>query len=430
MKKLLSTLLLLFSVCINTQSQNYIHTSGKYILGPCNDTLALRGINYAPYNWGYTLSDLKIDQIAQTGANIVRMPWYANNSGAAVYSNYAALDSAISKCIQYKMIPIIELHDFTCGNNSTTLISGTSWWTTAPVLNILQKYKHSIIVNIANEALQVNWASNSTTALTNYKSTYQTIITNLRNVSGFDFPLMIDAPDCGQSSDVFVTTNTASDLVTFDPKHNLIFSAHAYWYGYANNDSTQMAGKLNAILVQNIPFVLGEIANQQDDASMCQYNLNYKPLLNYCKLKKINWLAWSWDHDGCPNRQISSTGNFSNLTTYGNDIVNNVNYGLRVYTPIKSRYLTQNGCTSIGTGLSHQETKAVAITLFPNPTENSFEISGLDSEASVLAFDLLGNEVKPEALGNNHFKFDQPKGVYVIYVTSHKVSKNIKLILN
>lgn len=67
------------------------------------------------------------------------------------------------------------------------------------------------------------------------------IITNLRAVSGFDFPLLIDAPDCGQNSDAFITSGTAADLITFDPAHNLIFSAHAYWYGYAANDSLQMA---------------------------------------------------------------------------------------------------------------------------------------------------------------------------------------------
>jgi mannan endo-1,4-beta-mannosidase len=430
MKHLLRTLFLLFFAAIHGQSQNYIHTSGKHILGPCNDTLSLRGVNYAPYNWGYTLNDLKLDQIALTGANVVRMPWYANNQGASIYSNYVALDSAISKCVHYKMIPIIELHDFTCGNNSTNLITGTSWWTSSPVLTILQKYKHSVIVNIANEALQVSWASNPSAALTTYKNTYQTIITNLRNVSGFDFPLMIDAPDCGQSSDAFVNANTASDLVTFDPRHNIIFSAHAYWYGYANNDSTQMAGKLNAILAQNIPFVLGEIANQQDDASMCQYNLNYKPLLNYCKIKHVNWLAWSWDHDGCPNRQMSSSGNFANLTAYGNDIINNVNYGLHVYTPLKSRYLAQHGCPSISTDLHTGEDKAIGIQVFPNPTEHSFEVTGMDNNMCLKAFDLLGNELSIQALGNNRFNLDQAKGIYLVNVTSVNGSKIIKLILN
>jgi mannan endo-1,4-beta-mannosidase len=427
MKHVCLCLMLALTVAINAQSQNYIHTSGKYILGPCNDTLALRGVNYSPYNWGYTLSDLKMDQVAMSGANAVRIPWYQNNA-APVYTNYVALDSAISKCIQQDMIPIIEIHDFTCGNNSTRLITGAAWWTGSNVLPILQKYKHSLIVNIANEALQVNWTGNPTTALASYKSTYETIITNLRNTAGFDFPLMIDAPDCGTNSDAFITSGTAAALIAHDPKHNLIFSAHTYWYAYAGNDSTQMATKLNAFLATNVPFVIGEVANEQDDATMCQYTLNYKPLLNYCKSKKVNWLAWLWDHDGCPNRQLSSTGNYANLTAYGNDVINNPNYGLRTNPAAKSKYLTQ-GCTlptSI-TSFSHATFKA---SLFPNPTNGSFEIVSEEAIQSVKAYDLLGHEVKLEALSDKHFVLEGVKGIYFVTVVANNVSKTIKLILN
>ena len=80
MKKLLLSLLTVVSISLQSQTSNFIHTSGKYILGPCNDTITIKGINYAPYNWGYTLSDLKIDQISQTGANAVRIVWYWSNS--------------------------------------------------------------------------------------------------------------------------------------------------------------------------------------------------------------------------------------------------------------------------------------------------------------------------------------------------------------
>ena len=418
MKKLLLSLLTVVSISLQSQTSNFIHTSGKYILGPCNDTLTIKGINYAPYNWGYTLSDLKIDQISQTGANAVRIVWYWSNPGATVYYNYVALDSAISKCIQHKMIAIVELHDFTCGNNPSSLTNGSGWWTNSSVFPILQKYKQSVIVNIANEALQASWTSNPTTALATYKSTYQNIITNFRNVTGFDFPLMIDAPDCGQNSDAFITSNTASDLITFDPKHNVIFSTHAYWYGYANNDSLQMATKINSVTAQNIPLVLGEIANQQDDASMCQYNLNYKPLLNYCENKKISWLAWSWDHDGCPARQLSSTGNFSNLTTYGNDIINNTTYGLLSHPAAKSSYLVNNKTCNSTTGIKNS-LQDLSISLFPNPSNGTFNITNVNNFKTIKAFDLLGKEVNVIHVSDNTFSLNN-KGVYFIQIQTEQ----------
>ncbi len=430
MKKLLLSLLTIVTITTLAQTSNYIHTSGKYILGSCNDTLTIKGINYAPYNWGYTLSDLKIDQIAQTGANAVRIVWYWSNPGANVYYNYVALDSAISKCIQHKMIAIVELHDFTCGNNPSSLTSGAGWWTNSSVFPILQKYKQSIIVNIANEALQVNWASNSTTALATYKNTYQTIITNLRNVTGFDFPLMIDAPDCGQSSDAFITSNTATDLITFDPKHNIIFSAHAYWYGYANNDSLQMATKINNVTSQNIPFVLGEIANQQDDATMCQYNLNYKPLLNYCENKKISWLAWSWDHDGCSARQLSSTGSFTNLTTYGNDIVNNTTYGLLSHPAPKLSYLVNNKSCPTSTGIKNLQ-QEFSVSLYPNPSSGIINIQTTNTIKTIKVYDLLGNEVNYQLINDSSVHISQKSGVYIVnIIDSNNQSKTIKLILN
>lgn len=429
MKTILFCLVTTLLVYTGARSQNVIHTSGKYILGPCNDTLALRGLNYAPYNWGYTLSDLRMDQVALSGANAIRIPWYQNNPAAAVYSNYVALDSAISKCIRQDMIAIIELHDFTCGNNSTSLIAGASWWTSSNVLPILQKYKHSVIVNIANEALQVNWAANPATALTAYKNTYETIITNLRNTAGFDFPLMIDAPDCGTNSDAFITSGTAAGLIAHDPKHNIIFSAHAYWYAYANNDSLQMANKLNAVLATNIPFILGEVANEQDDASMCQYTLNYKPLLNYCKNKRVNWLAWLWDHDGCPNRQISSTGNFANLTPYGNDIINHPNYGLKTNPATKSRYLTQASCTLI-TGIIPQEAPS-PLSVFPNPASDGlFELISDTPAQSVKVYDVLGHEAAVEQISPKRYKLYGPEGLYFIIVSTKDQQQTIKFILN
>lgn len=416
MKNLYLSFLLAFSLnYLPAQVSNFIHTSGKYILGPCNDTLTLKGINYAPYNWGYTLSDLKIDQIAQTGANVVRLAWYWSNPGASVYYNYVALDSALSKCKQYKMIAIVELHDFTCANNHTNLLNGSGWWTNSSVFPLLTKYKQNVIVNIANEALQVNWTSNPATALTAYKTTYQTIIGNLRNVSGFDFPLMIDAPDCGQNSDAFITSGTAASLITADPKHNLIFSAHAYWYGYANNDSLQMATKINNVLTQNIPFVLGEIANQQDDVTMCQYNLNYKPLLKFCQQKKVGWLAWSWDHDGCPNRQVSTNGMFNSLSTYGNDIVNNPVYGLLTAPSPKSQYLLTNGaCLTAALTENDLTGKGMEMHVYPNPSKGEFRISGGTQEMSVRCKDLSGREMPLIGIGSQQYKLIAAPGVYVL----------------
>lgn len=403
--------LVAFALHASAQVDTVIHTSGRYILGPCGDTLTLRGINYAPYNWGYSSGSLNIGEIAQTGANVVRLSWYAS-SNAPVYSDLVALDSALSKCVQHKLIAILELHDYTCADSPSGLSTLTNWWTQPAVVAILTRYKHSVIVNYANESLYVNWANNSTTALATYKSTYISIIQTLRNTAGFNFPILIDAPDCGQNSDAFITTNTASDIIAADPQHNVIFSAHAYWFGFANNDSTQMAAKINAVLAQQIPFVLGEVANQQDDQISCQYNLNYQPLLNYCQSVNMHWIAWGWDNDVCPARQISSTGNFSNLTAYGNVIVNDPVFGLLTNSPAKSDYLMNNGC---GSWLGTNENQINAgIRVYPVPSGGNVSVTVAKKQTAYL-YNAMGAQVGTYALipGVNEIDLnDQADGVY------------------
>ncbi len=419
--------ILLGTVSSQALAQPYIHTNGKYILGPCGDSLLLRGLNYAPYNWGYNVNSLEIDEVAKTGANVVRMDWYCNNPDPntdAVYKNYAALDSAISKCTRYKMIAIIEIHDFTCSNDAAGLLNLNTWWIQDNVFtNILQKHKESVIVNYANEALYFNFAADPVAALAAYKSTYQSIITALRNVTGFNFPIMIDGPDCGANSDAFITSSVASDLIQYDPKHNLIFSAHAYWYSFANNDSAQMAAKINAVLAQNIPFVLGEVANLQDDINPCTYTLNYKPLLNFCQLKRVNWLAWSWDNDVCPARQVSSNGNFSSLTSYGSDIVNNPVYGLMTVKEPKSRFLL-NGCN---TGIDGPD-PVTDMVLYPNPASAEITIqAGRNLIGSgFYIIDMTGSTIVSGKIMNETTKVDinqWPEGIYLFKAgkQSHKL---------
>lgn len=428
----LFALTLLTLICIGlTHAQNpvNIHVSGRYVLGPCGDTLILRGVNYAPYNWGWNSGQLQINQIAQSGANVVRIAWYDVTPDGpvpnATYDNTVLLDSVLSKCIQADMIPVLELHDQTCQNSPANVIALSNWFLQPAILNLINQYQHSIILNIANEALYVNWTGNPATAQNTFVSTYTTIVSNLRN-AGISVPIMIDGPDCGMNLEVLA--NTGATLQNNDPFHNLIFSAHAYWYAYANNDSAQMAAKVNYALSQNIPFVFGEIANLQDDATMCQYTLNYLPLLRICKQHQLGWMAWSWDNDGCPARQITTNGLFSSLTTYGNVIVNNSGVGLATYPPAKSQYLLNNGCSSSGINDHPGQT---SISIYPNPTRNSFKILSGDQIKKIQAQDVSGKMVKLQQIGDEfYFRENTIKGLYSITLQyNNGMTDHLKLIL-
>ena len=331
MKKLfyLICFITLFSSCIPiggggtpTPNNPTITVKGKHIIAPCGDTIVPKGVNYAVYGWGWNTSENLFPEIAKSGANCVRIVWYKNNSAPA-YSNLTLLDSALSRCIQQKMIPMLELHDVTCNNDTTAIINTANWFTQTNVKTILLKYQKWLMLNTVNEAGYVMWNSNNETR---FRLMYQTIISNLRN-AGLNMPLVLDASDCGQHLNLWKSIGTS--LQNFDPKHNLIFSAHTYWTSYANT-TTAITNILNDAATWNIPIILGEIANKQDDnAGNCIYTLDVAAVMQAAHNNNIGYLAWVWTQDNCGARQMTTNGNSNTLTSYGNTIINTATTGIK-----------------------------------------------------------------------------------------------------
>jgi mannan endo-1,4-beta-mannosidase len=398
---------------IHAQIGQTIYVDGSHIMGPCSDTLWFKGVNYAPYNWGYSPSELRIDEVAQTGANCIRLPWYYQGVGTTPETTYAdlvLLDSALSKSITHQLIPILELHDLTCQNDSAALLSLGSWFAQPAVVTLIDKYKHSLIINVANEALYVNWTGNPTAAQNRFVNTYTSIVNTIRN-AGVTVPIMIDGPDCGTNLDVLA--NVGPTLQLNDPVNNLIFSAHAYWYAFAGNDSTQMHAKLTNAQNAGIPFILGEVANLQDDANPCMYTLNYAPLLRICEQEKIGWIGWSWDHDVCSARQMSTAGNFSSLTAYGTDLVNNPIYGMLANPSAKSEYLLYGGCN---TASISNETPTSGV-LYPNPSNGVFSIQSNLEVINVLGYDMVGRSIKLQTISKNSYQLiSATPGTYMVQI--------------
>jgi len=323
------------------QTGSHIQVNGRNLTGTCGDTLVLKGVNYAPYNWGYTASENYFEQIALTKANAVRIVWF-KNSTSAIYNNLVYLDSALARCVRAKMIPIVELHDATCTGNMNDVVALVPFYTSSAFKALELKYRQHLIINIANEAGYYAWTSNQATALNTYKTTYINALHTLRN-SGLQVPVMIDAPDCGTNSDAFV--NAGAEILASDVLSNTLFSVHGYWYGFAGNNPTTMLIKVQALYNSGLCIYFGEIANQQDDTSPCQYNLAYVQLLNILKTYNIGWSAWGWYHDVCTQRQLSNNGNANNLSAYGQVIVNDPVVGLKATAIQPLQFKTNCGDT-------------------------------------------------------------------------------------
>ena len=328
-----------------------LRTQGRFLYDSSGQKITLRGVNLPLLDdWSFPSSN-KLTELAKTGANAVRIQWYKNygNLSRPSYS-VQDLDNFLGQCKTNGIIPILSLFDVTCQSNPALLNTQLiSWWTSPAVVTVLKKYEQHLIINLANELGFYRWAGSTTTALDSFKSAYKTAITSLRQ-QGLRLPIMIDSPDCGTSIEVF--TKIGQELIDYDPQHNLLLSGHAYWAAYNGMPL------INAAVQANLPLVFGEIANKQDEVinGVTQYgyydldgsNQNHPPsfgftyqsLLQTLKTQDVGWLAWSWWKDYSAVRQMTTNGNFSGLTAYGNDLVNNTTYGLKATAQRSNLFVT------------------------------------------------------------------------------------------
>jgi len=316
-----------------------LYTSGRFLLSRSGVKVILRGVNLPLLDdWAFPPSNY-LSAIAQSNANAVRIQWYVNygDSDRPAYS-LSDLDNVLTQCARAEMIPILMLADLTCAADTSLLNSElVSWWTSSDVVAVLAKHAAYLVINLANEVGFYHWAGDSQTVLDAYCADYATAFASIRS-QGLHCPIMVDAPDCGTSLDVFLAIG--QQLIESDPQQNILLSAHAYWAGYDGMPFIQQC--VNAAL----PIVFGEIANRQDEVVDGQtvygyYCLDgtgegvtpangftYQALLSTLFHHETGWLAWSWGPDECAARMLSTDGTFAALSPYGEDILNNASYGL------------------------------------------------------------------------------------------------------
>lgn len=406
------TILLLALVCTfhGNSQQNTLQVVGKNLTLTNGQAIILRGVNYGLINQGdISLADASayqdyIDEVANTGANAIRIPWYTDGQNwrdipgpqtggtpgtVDGYVTNGHLSNIIAYCISKKMIPILSIHDdsyITCKDNWAYFNSTVmDFWTDPDVLALIEANKSHLIINLANEFDYVRWTGSPASELTIFKTNYSAAVTQLRQL-GVQVPIMIDAPDCGQSSTELLSI--AEEMNQTDSQHNLVFSSHAYWYGYANTLS-QVQTKLNEAQNTNVCFILGEVASNQDGSNPGECGINdlsalYPVILNEACSRNISWLAWTFSLDCSSARQMSLTASASDLTVFGNNIVNSPDYGFK----------STNGCgAQTFDELGIPEQKTLAFTIEPNPASESVFIRSAYSDCVLILRNSIGDVV-------------------------------------
>ena len=328
------------------------YVKGRFLRDNERRKVILRGINLPLLDdWAFPGSD-KLGELEKTGANAVRIQWYMQypqpkypwQAKRPAYT-IADLDAVLEKCRINRLIPIVELHDCTCQADPNLVNTQLmAWWTRPDVVAVLKRHQRYLIINLANELGAYRWQGASAAALNTFTTAYKTAITSIRN-QGLRMPIMIDAPDCGTSINAF--TSIGQELIDHDPRHSLLLSVHAYWGGDYDGTS-EVVATVNA----NLPIVFGEVANKQfANGDECYYGLDgtndkhapptgfqYQSLLTLLAQYDIGWLAWAWYKDNCAQRRMTPDGTYTGaidgsptgLTPYGEDLLHNGSYGLRL----------------------------------------------------------------------------------------------------
>lgn len=427
---------LLFCILSFESWAQTMYTNGKDLHLANGQKIILRGINYPLIDEGLgTLGNpamykTKIDEAAKTGANAMRIPWYSNGTHWLDINQPGTIENLVqngtlSDIIKYTyqkgMIPILELHDpnlygangeileyrITCSNNwdyFNTVVR--NFWKSDAIKNLIEENKEYLIINLANEFGYAMWTGNSAQGMNVFEQNYNALISELRALN-INVPIMIDAPDCGQSSSELLTK--AESMLNADPRHNLIFSSHAYWYAYANTEAA-ITAKINEIDSKNVNFIFGEIAKSQDVSGCGSHDITniYTKILNQSCQKNIGWLAWTYTQDCHAARQMTTNGYFNTLTAYGQDLVYSAEYGLIGGGNCAADALATNDLNS----QTH-----IAFSVFPNPAKNEISLNFTDQIQQIKIYDLSGKLIltqkdKFQKIPIQHLQ----KGNYVIQV--------------
>lgn len=302
---LVLSIIVLMMACISADKTRGFKTNGIHLLDSNGNEFVIRGVNN-PSVWYPVESYNALGDIAKHNVNCVRIVWDTRGETDE-------LEKVISKCINFQMIPMVELHDATGDSTAHKLMRLTNYFIKEDVKEMLLRYENYLLINIANE-----WGDH--TMKNDYWYTaYKQSVGVLRK-AGYKTTLVIDGSGWGQN--ISPILNHGKDLIDDDKEHNLLFSVHMYgsW-----NDATKIENDLKDVCQQEIPIIVGEFGysyNNGDNNLGCK--VNCKQILKTCADLNIGYLAWSWTGNNEENKWLNLVEHkdWATLTTWGKEVFN------------------------------------------------------------------------------------------------------------
>jgi len=290
------------------------HTEGGEIYRPDGRLFLARGVNLQ-YGDNPKAALPAIAVISKVRANIIRLELRRNTSEDDLR---AALDAAVKA-----KTPVMVFYwesDITCGQDSALLHNDVQdlWLTRWAGVLSERRYQPWLMLNIANE-----WGT-SKDGFADYIATYTDLIKAFRD-KGFRAPIVIDAGDCGQSTESFLE-GRGKALEAADPLHNLIVSVHAYNKPW--NAPERIDAHIDELRAEGVPFILGEFGDR--DLVEEGNAVDHLHLMETAQAQQVGWITWSWKGNGGATRVLDMSESYgeAHLTRRGREIVDGP-YGLK-----------------------------------------------------------------------------------------------------
>ena len=366
---------LLFFVTLSAQEYPGFRVIGRYLYDPCGEKVILRGVAN-PNIWFQKDGLPQYEEIEKTGANVIRIVW--STSGTA-----DELRMAVENCIDYEMIPMVELHDAT--GNWSLLDEMVDYWISQDILYVIEDYEEYLLVNIANECGDY-FVSNET-----FRTDYEAHINTMRD-AGIHVPLVIDGTDWGKNIDILQSEGPS--LIEADPDHNLLFSVHMWWpakYGYSESDIVnEIAESVN----MELPLIVGEFGHMHDDENVTEVtaanSIPYLTILEQCQLNEVGYIAWSWFGNSNPLYDMSSDGTYEGLNGWGLEVAVTDENSI-ANTSVRPYFIENGNCNA---SLEDSNNPAVErdfalISGFPNPFNATVTIQYSVNEPGMVRLDIL-----------------------------------------
>ena len=283
----------------------FFTTNGIELIDATGAPFLIAGINN-PHAWFKEKAFNALFYIAETGANTVRVVW--TDKGDA-----GELEKIIKRCIELKMIPMVELHSATGKHDTEPLLNMAKYYAREDVANMLKRYERYLLINIANE-----WGDHFVKSA-HWLESYTQAIAIMRQ-AGFKTTLVVDAPGWGQN--IKPILECGQQLIENDPEHNILFSVHMYGSWNKEKNIIDRLAEANDL---NLPLIVGEFGyNCNNGKNNLHCKANHKTILQACRDNGYGFMPWSWTGNNEENAWLDlvESSDWKTPTWWGNEVIN------------------------------------------------------------------------------------------------------------